>query len=61
MALEVMKVYVGNQPPQNFGNSLSIAKISYKQAIAMLDVKLNYVEDLINESKTLVKQKRDTK
>jgi hypothetical protein len=39
VAIETMKIYLVNKQPQSYEDSLSIARISYKQAQAMLEAK----------------------
>lgn len=62
VAKEVMKVYVGVRPPTSFEDSLSIARVSYKQALAMLEVRENALVGIAkDESKFFKKLKRDAK
>ncbi len=49
-ALEVMKIYISARRPQSFGDSMSISRISYKQALAMLEIRNNELSTLIKET-----------
>lgn len=51
VAIETMKKYVEMKPPTSFEDSMSIARISYKQALAMLTVKKESLIKLAEEQK----------
>lgn len=57
VAIENMKVLLAVRPPQGFADSMSIARVSYKQALAMLEIKENSLETLAQEAGII---KKDT-
>lgn len=59
VALETMKEYISKKPPQGFNDSMSIARVSYKQALAMLEVRESSLLTLAVESGICKKDKQD--
>lgn len=60
IAIEVMKVYMTKQNPHNFGDSVSISRIAYKQALAMLMIRENSLITLAEEAGLLkTKEEKD--
>lgn len=53
VAIEVMKVYVSRQPPKGFTDSMSIARVAYRQSLALLEVRENELVNLAKEVKLL--------
>lgn len=48
-AIEVMKIYINSKPPQGFDDSVKISRVSYSQALAMLEVRKNQLSKMIEE------------
>lgn len=49
-ARKVMIQYLTGSKPKGFADSMSIARVSYKQALAMLEIKLSSLSSLAKES-----------
>lgn len=49
-ALELMKIYINGQRPKDFGESMTVARLCYRQALSMLDVKNKQLQDIIEET-----------
>ena len=49
-ALIVLEAYVSSQKPKGFEDSMSLARVAYKQALAMLEVRETSVLSLAKES-----------
>lgn len=58
IALQVMTQYVANSKPKGFADSMSIARVSYKQALAMLEVRTSSLTTLAQES-SIMRVKKD--
>ena len=50
VALVVLECYVSNQKPKGFEDSMSLSRVAYKQALAMLEVRENSLKTLAKES-----------
>lgn len=50
-AQEIMKIYINKALPKDFGDSMAIARLSYRQSLALLEVKNKQLQDIIDESK----------
>ncbi len=57
VAIENMKVLLAVRPPQGFSDSMSISRVSYKQALAMLEVRETSLISLAEESGIIKKGK----
>lgn len=57
VALVTMETYLQRSPLKGFNDSMSVARISYKQALAMLEVRENGILSLADESGVLKKDK----
>lgn len=51
VATEVMKIFIQQRNPSNFGDSVQVSRIAYRQAIAMLQTKKN-LSPLLDEVNT---------
>ena len=49
-ALIVLEAYVSSQKPKGFEDSMSLARVAYKQALAMLEVRETSLVTLAKES-----------
>ena len=58
VALETMKVYITRKPPQSFEDSISIARVAYRQALAMLEIRENSLLRLAKDVR-LIKSKEN--
>ena len=50
VALVVLEAYVNGQKPKGFEDSMSLSRVAYKQALAMLEVRENTLNSLAKES-----------
>tara|TARA_R110002051_G_scaffold228401_1_gene290633 strand:- start:1154 stop:1375 length:222 start_codon:yes stop_codon:yes gene_type:complete len=50
VALVVLEAYVSNQKPKGFEDSMSLSRVAYKQALAMLEVRETSIISLAKES-----------
>ena len=57
VALETMITYLNRTPLKGFTDSMSVARISYNQALAMLEVRENTIETLASDALILKKKK----
>ena len=46
----VLEAYVSNQKPKGFEDSMSLSRVAYKQALAMLEVRETSIISLAKES-----------
>lgn len=49
VALEVLKVYLNGQRPNDFKQSIQVSRVAYKQALAMLKVKNDQLLEMSKE------------
>ena len=49
VAIETMKMYLDKQRPTSFADSMTVARVAYKQAIAMLYVRDTQLQKLAEE------------
>lgn len=59
IALETMKIYLDKKLPTGFHDSMSLARLSYKHALAMLDVAENSLVSLATEAGLIKKRERE--
>jgi hypothetical protein len=52
-ALIVLEAYIVSQKPKGFDDSMSLARVAYKQALAMLEVRETSLVTLAKESKLI--------
>lgn len=57
-AMIALKTYLERSPLKGFKDSMSLARISYKQALAMLEIRENALEQLMEEEQIFQRQKR---
>ena len=50
IAIETLVTYLNRSPPKGFSDSMSIARISYKQALAMLEVRETTLTSLAEDA-----------
>ena len=55
VAIETMVSYLARSPLKGFSDSMSVSRISYKQALAMLEIRETSLESLADESGILSK------
>ena len=60
VAIEVMKSYLDNQKPKGFQDSVSVARVAYKQAIAMQLVRKTMLKELA-EDVGIIKKEENSK
>lgn len=61
VAVETMKSYLRMKPPNSPEDSLSIARVSYRQALAMLEVKENALLPMLEKDPNIFKRLRRQK
>lgn len=58
MAVEAMITYFNRSPPKSFKESEAIARVCYRQALAMLNVNMSELETLALETRVIKKEKK---
>ena len=61
VAIETMKSYLRLKPPNSPEDSLSIARVAYRQALAMLEVRENALLPMLEKDSNIFKQLRRQK
>jgi hypothetical protein len=59
VAVQVMTTYLNRSPLKGFEDSMSVSRIAYKQALAMLEVRENSIITLATEAGLIKKNNRD--
>ena len=59
VALQTLITYLNRTPLKGFSDSMSVARISYKQALAMLEVRETTLISLAEEALILRKKKEE--
>lgn len=59
IAIQTMISYLNKRPPTGFHDSMSISRLSYKHALAMLEVRENSLISLATEAGLIKKTKKD--
>lgn len=58
VALETLLRYLDRQKPKDFKESVQVARVSYKQALAMLQVRDEQLKEIAKEVK-IIKEEED--
>jgi len=59
-ALNIMKSYVDSQKPTDINDSVQLARIAYRGALALLEVKLNDLSKIIEKDKYFYRIRKES-